>query len=257
LRHDSSLATPFAGEAPQRKRTVSTSRSLIDAGLKRALDITAAATLLLLLTPVIVVLAVAIKLESRGPVFYRCRRVGRYGSELEMLKFRKMYDGATGPALASASDERFTRIGSFLARTKLDEVPQLWNVLRGHMSLVGPRPEDPSFIALHRDDYEQILNVRPGITGYCQLAFARESEILDSNDRQKHYVERILPQKVRLDCLYAAERSFTVDLRILWWTAMAVVLSREVAVNRETGRLGRRAPRVGVEYDGVAERASV
>jgi lipopolysaccharide/colanic/teichoic acid biosynthesis glycosyltransferase len=257
LRHDSSFATPFAGEGRERKRTVSTSRSLIDAALKRALDITAAASLLLLLAPVIAVLAVAIKLESRGPVFYRCRRVGRSGSDLEMLKFRKMYDGATGPALASSSDERFTRIGSFLARTKLDEVPQLWNVLRGHMSLVGPRPEDPSFIALHRDDYEQILSVRPGITGYCQLAFARESEILDSTNREKHYVERILPQKVRLDCLYAAGRSVGVDLRILWWTAMAVLLSRDVAVNRETGRLGRRAPRTAVAYDGVAERASV
>jgi lipopolysaccharide/colanic/teichoic acid biosynthesis glycosyltransferase len=201
---------------------------------------------------VIAVLAIAIKVESRGPVFYRCRRVGRYGADLEMLKFRKMHDGATGPALASTDDERFTRLGWFLARTKLDEVPQLWNVLRGEMSLVGPRPEDPSFIALHRDDYEQILSVKPGITGYCQLAFARESEILDENDRERHYVERILPQKVALDCLYAAERSFVVDLKILWWTAMAVVLSREVAVNRETGKLGRRAPRTPAQ---VAERS--
>lgn len=215
----------------------------MEAGLKRTTDIVVSASLLLLLSPVIAVLAIAIKLDSRGPVFYRCRRVGRYGSELQMLKFRKMHDGAGGPALASAQDDRFTRLGSFLARTKLDEVPQLWNVLRGHMSLVGPRPEDPGFIALHRADYEWILSVRPGITGYCQLAFARESEILDSNDREKHYVERILPQKVRLDCLYASRQSFVLDLRILWWTAMAVLLSRQVAVHRETGDLGRRAPR--------------
>lgn len=259
MRHGSSLATPFAGEAGERKRTVSRSRELIDAALKRALDIAASSTLLLLLTPVVIVLAVAIKLESRGPVFYRCRRVGRYGVELPMLKFRKMYDGARGPALASADDDRFTRLGRFLARTKLDEVPQLWNVLRGQMSLVGPRPEDPGFIALYRDEYEQILSVRPGITGYCQLAFARESEILDENDRERHYVERILPQKVALDCLYAAGRSFAVDVRILWWTAMAVLLSREVAVNRDTGGLGRRAPRAGFEYaapDRVAGRTS-
>ena len=259
MRHDSTFATPSAGDALERKQTVFPSRDPLDAALKRALDIVASATLLLLLAPVIVVLAVAIKLESRGPVFYRCRRVGRYGADLPMLKFRKMQDGATGSALASVDDERFTRLGWFLARTKLDEVPQLWNVLRGHMSLVGPRPEDPSFIALHRDAYEQILSVRPGITGYCQLAFARESEILDANDREKHYVERILPQKVRLDCLYAAGRSFAVDIRILWWTAMAVLLSREVAVNRETGRLGRRAPRTAFGYAAgkqVPERSS-
>jgi lipopolysaccharide/colanic/teichoic acid biosynthesis glycosyltransferase len=252
LRHDSSLASPFAGQARERKRTVAPTRSRLDTALKRALDLSVAATLLLLLAPVIVVLAVAIKLESRGPVFYRCRRVGRYGADLEMLKFRKMHDGATGPALASTDDDRFTRLGPFLARTKLDEVPQLLNVLRGQMSLVGPRPEDPSFIALHRDEYEEILSVKPGITGYCQLAFARESEILDENDRERHYVERILPQKVRLDCLYAATRSIGVDVRILWWTAMAVLLSREVAVNRETGRVGRRAPRAPAQ---VAERS--
>jgi lipopolysaccharide/colanic/teichoic acid biosynthesis glycosyltransferase len=252
LRHDSSLASPFAGQARERKRTVSPTRGRVDATLKRALDLVVAGTLLLLLSPVILVLAVAIKVESRGPAFYRCRRVGRYGADLEMLKFRKMHDGATGPALAATDDDRFTRLGWFLARTKLDEVPQLWNVLRGEMSLVGPRPEDPSFIALYRDDYEQILTVKPGITGYCQLAFARESEILDENDRERHYVERILPQKVGLDCLYAAGRSFAVDLKILWWTAMAVLLSREVAVNRETGKLGRRAPRTP---ETVAERS--
>lgn len=252
MRHDSSLASPFAGSARQRKRTISSTRGRVDAALKRALDLFVAATLLLLLAPLVAVLAVAIKVESRGPVFYRCRRVGRYGADLSMLKFRKMHDGATGSALAATDDERFTRLGWFLARTKLDEVPQLWNVLRGQMSLVGPRPEDPSFIALHREDYEQILSVRPGITGYCQLAFARESEILDENDRERHYVERILPQKVALDCLYADGRSFVVDLKVLWWTAMAVVLSREVAVNRETGKLGRRAPRTPAQ---VAERS--
>jgi lipopolysaccharide/colanic/teichoic acid biosynthesis glycosyltransferase len=220
----------------------------VDNALKRALDLFVAVTLLLLLAPVIAILAVAIKVESRGPVFYRCRRVGRYGADLAMLKFRKMHDGATGPALASTDDERFTRLGWFLARTKLDEVPQLWNVLRGQMSLVGPRPEDPSFIALYRDEFEHILSVKPGMTGYCQLAFARESEILDENDRERHYVERILPQKVALDCLYASGRSFVVDLKVLWWTAMAVVLSREVAVNRETGKLGRRAPRSPAQF---------
>jgi lipopolysaccharide/colanic/teichoic acid biosynthesis glycosyltransferase len=162
-----------------------------------------------------------------------------------------MHDGAAGPALVSKRDERFTRMGPFLARTKLDEVPQLWNVLKGEMSLVGPRPEDPSFIALHREDYEEILSVRPGITGYCQLAFARETEILDDNDRERYYVERMLPQKVGLDRLYVAGRSFAVDLNVLWWTAKAVLLGREVAVHRRTGHLGTRTPRPAASY--VAE----
>jgi lipopolysaccharide/colanic/teichoic acid biosynthesis glycosyltransferase len=247
VRHGS-FATLLRGGRGERPRRVRLAKSLGDALLKRVLDVFVSATLLLVLLPVIVVLAVAIKLESRGPVFYRCRRVGRNGAELQMLKFRKMQDGATGPALASARDERFTRLGAFLARRKLDEVPQLWNVLRGQMSLVGPRPEDPSFIALHPDEYAQILTVRPGITGYCQLAFARESEILDASDREKHYVERILPQKVRLDCLYASRRSSSVDVGILWWTAKTVLLAKPVAVNRETGKLGLRAPRAAFGY---------
>ena len=239
MRHDSFATLSWGGRGE---------RMRLDPVLKRALDVVVSAALLLVLLPVIVVLAIAIKLDSRGPVFYRCRRVGRYGTELQMLKFRKMENGATGPALASARDERFTRLGAFLARTKLDEVPQLWNVLRGQMSLVGPRPEDPSFIALHPDEYAQILTLRPGITGYCQLAFARESEILDDSDREKHYVERILPQKVRLDCLYASHWSFRVDVGILWWTAKTVLLAKPVAVNRETGKLGRRAPRTAFGY---------
>ncbi len=216
--------------------------------LKRVLDIAVSATLLVILAPVVLVLAVAIKLESRGPAFYRCHRIGRYGADLQMLKFRKMHDGATGSALASARDDRFTRLGPFLARTKLDELPQLWNVLRGQMSLVGPRPEDPSFIALHPVAYEEILSVRPGITGFCQLAFAREAEILDDTDREKHYVERMLPQKIELDRLYVAGRSFGGDVRVLWWTAKTVLFSHEVAVHRQTGRLGRRVPRKTFEY---------
>jgi lipopolysaccharide/colanic/teichoic acid biosynthesis glycosyltransferase len=210
---------------------------------KRALDIAVAAPLLLLLTPVVLVLAAAILVESPGGVFYRCRRVGWRGRELQMLKFRKMHDGARGPALVEAQDERFTRIGPFLARTKLDELPQLWNVLKGEMSLVGPRPEDPHFVELHKEPYEEILAVRPGITGLSQLAFARESDVLDPDDRVGHYMQGILPQKIGMDRLYAAHRSLSMDLKILWWTMRAVVGRREIAVNRQTGQLTRRAPR--------------
>jgi len=227
---------------------VSTSRSTsarrkLDSALKRALDVVVAAPLLLLLAPVIVVVAAVIKLESPGGVFYRCRRVGRDGSDLRMLKFRKMRDGARGPALVQEKDERFTRLGAFLARTKLDELPQLWNVLKGDMSLVGPRPEDPSFVEQHLADYEAILAVKPGITGLSQLAFARESEVLDPGDREGHYTSRILPQKMQMDRLYAERRSLSMDLKVLWWTFCAVVGRLDVAVHRDSGRLNRRAPR--------------
>ena len=233
MRHDSSGTIPETG---------GTIQSTSGAAAKRMLDVVVAAPLLFLLAPVVLVVAVAIAVESRGGVFYRCRRVGWRGRELQMLKFRKMHEGARGPALVGAQDERFTRIGAFLARTKLDELPQLWNVLRGEMSLVGPRPEDPHFVEIHKEPYEEILAVRPGITGLSQLAFARESDVLDPADRMGHYVARILPQKIGMDQLYATQRSFSMDLRILSWTLRAVVQRREVAVNRDTGQLTLRAP---------------
>jgi lipopolysaccharide/colanic/teichoic acid biosynthesis glycosyltransferase len=207
---------------------------------KRAFDAAVATLLLALAAPLIFFVAVAITLDSRGPAFFRCRRVGLGGSEFDMLKFRKMYDGARGPALTATNDDRFTRMGRFLAQTKLDELPQLWNVLRGDMSLVGPRPEDPSFMRLRRQEFELILRVRPGITGLSQLAFARESEILNADDRTGHYFRRILPQKLEIDRLYVERRSFVLDARILAWTAAAVFLRRDVAVHRGTGRLSAR-----------------
>jgi lipopolysaccharide/colanic/teichoic acid biosynthesis glycosyltransferase len=211
--------------------------------LKRALDLVVAVPMLVLLAPVFIVVAATIKLESPGGVFYRCRRVGRGGRDLSMLKFRKMHEGASGPALVQEKDERFTRIGAFLAKTKLDELPQLWNVIKGDMSLVGPRPEDPSFVEHQREYYEAILAVRPGVTGLSQLAFARESEVLDPGDRVGHYTSRILPQKMQMDRLYAERRSLSMDLKILWWTFCAVVGRFEVAVHRDSGRLNRRTPR--------------
>lgn len=219
----------------------------IDFGLKRLLDFVLAAALLIVLAPVFGCLAIAVKLDSPGPVFYRCRRVGFRGREFAMVKFRKMRDGASGPALTLASDDRLTRLGRFLTASKLDELPQLWNVLKGEMSLVGPRPEDRQFVALHPDSFERILAVRPGITGLAQLAFAREGTILDPGDRVAFYVTRLLPQKIGIDVLYASRRTLLLDLRILLWTAVAVFLRRDLAVHRQTGRLTlRRRPEVEI-----------
>jgi lipopolysaccharide/colanic/teichoic acid biosynthesis glycosyltransferase len=215
--------------------------------VKRGLDLIAASTLLLVLLPLIVVLAAAIKLDSRGPAIFRCRRMGFGGREFDMLKFRKMVHDAAGGALTAPEDTRFTRLGRLLAKTKLDEIPQLWNVVKGEMSLVGPRPEDAGFVQLCEAEYRHILRVRPGITGLSQLAFARESEILDPDDRHGHYVAELLPAKARIDCLYVSRRSLAMDFKILFWTAAAVLLRLEVAVHRQSGRLTRRRPRLGFE----------
>lgn len=214
---------------------------------KRLLDLSVAIPLLVVVMPLMVLLAVAIKFDSSGPVFYRCRRVGFAGREFAMLKFRKMHHDAAGSALTSSSDARFTRIGSFLARTKLDELPQLWNVIRGSMSLVGPRPEDPHFVALYREQYAEILRVKPGITGLSQLAFARESRLLDGPDPEERYVEWLLPQKAGLDRLYVAARSISMDLRVLLWTFVTVAFGVEVSVNRQSGALTVRRRRLQVE----------
>lgn len=210
---------------------------------KRVLDVAFAAAALVVLSPLILAVALAVRLESRGPVFFRCRRVGLGGATLSMLKFRKMRDGVAGSPLTAVRDDRFTRIGSFLAKTKLDELPQLWNVLRGQMSLVGPRPEDPSIVELRPDEYTQILCVRPGITGLSQLAFANEAEILADDYRVDDYLQRVLPEKMSIDRLYVERRSLWMDLRILAWTLAAVVLRKRPAVHRANGRLTMRAPR--------------
>ena len=134
-------------------------------------------------------------------------------------------------------DPRFTGIGHILSRTKLDELPQLWNVLRGQMSFVGPRPESAEFVAHYAAEYDRIVSVRPGMTGLGQLAFSREGEILDPEDAVGHYLDAILPQKVRLDLLYAQSWTIGGDLRILLWTVLPVILRMHVAVNRYSGAL--------------------
>jgi lipopolysaccharide/colanic/teichoic acid biosynthesis glycosyltransferase len=154
-----------------------------------------------------------------------------------MVKFRKMHEDASGVQLTTHGDERFTRAGRWLAKLKLDELPQLWHVVRGEMSLVGPRPESPDFVGHHAEAYTDIIRVRPGIMGLSQLAFAGESAILDPEDPLNHYVGGILPQKVALDRMYTESWSFRLDLRIAFWTIVAVVFRRQVAVDRETGKM--------------------
>jgi lipopolysaccharide/colanic/teichoic acid biosynthesis glycosyltransferase len=211
--------------------------------VRRVLDLALGLPLFAIAVPLIGILALAIRLDTPGPTFYRCRRVGLRGRTFDMLKLRKMVDGAAGPALTAANDARLTRCGRFLAATKLDELPQLWHVIRGQMSLVGPRPEDPAFVALYPDQYAEICSVKPGITGLCQLAFTRESAILGTGEGISSYVDRLLPAKVQIDLFYARERTLRMDLRILTWTAIALGLRKDVAVHRSSGRLSIRKRR--------------
>jgi lipopolysaccharide/colanic/teichoic acid biosynthesis glycosyltransferase len=190
--------------------------------------------------PLMALIALCILVESHGPVFYRATRVGYRGEVLHALKFRKMWKDAAGAPLTLDGDERFTRIGHWLAVTKLDELPQLFNVVRGQMSLIGPRPEDPAFVHRHAGDFERILQIRPGITGLSQLAFASESRILDRDHPVEHYERRILPQKLQLDKLYVSRWSLRLDAQILCWTVATVIFGIPVAVSRSNGRLAVR-----------------
>jgi lipopolysaccharide/colanic/teichoic acid biosynthesis glycosyltransferase len=228
-----------AGQASTWTRRPDLSHRL-DAAAKRAFDVVVASVVLVVLAPVIAVIALLIKLESRGPVYYRAPRVGYRGKPLRMAKFRKMHDRATGMLLTMDDDDRFTRIGVWLAKFKIDEIPQLWHVLTGEMSLVGPRPESADFAAHHATEYEEILSVRPGVIGWSQLAFAEESRILDDEDPLTHYVSTILPQKVALDVMYARDRTIGLDIRIMLWSVVAVLARRPVAVHRGTGKMNLR-----------------
>ena len=242
---DLDVSPPLALEARVADAKI-TLGPLVVRAVKRSADIVISGTLLLVLLPVVVVLAILVRLDSSGPSFFRCDRVGLRGRPLRMLKFRKMVSDADGLPLTMASDDRFTRIGGLLAKYKLDELPQLWHVLVGEMSLVGPRPETSEFVERHAPEfYGAILHVRPGIVGLSQIAFANETAVLEQADPVRHYLERILPQKVALDSRYARDLSIRQDMAIFFWAIVTVALRRPVAVNRQTGAMNLRHRRRG------------
>ena len=192
---------------------------------KRLFDILLSATLLLLLVPLLAAVALAVRLGSPGPVLYRQQRVGRHGVPFTMFKFRTMHDGAAGLPLTVGSDERITRVGRWLRRSRLDELPQLANVLVGHMSLVGPRPEVPRYVALYPPALrERALAVRPGLTDPASLAHIDEAALLAAAaDPEREYVERILPAKLEQAAAYAERATLASDLLVLTRTAWALL----------------------------------
>lgn len=193
--------------------------------MKRSLDFLGAMIGLLILSPLLAVSAAAVRFSSPGPAIYRQERVGRHGTPFEIRKLRTMRVGAAGPAVTVGDDPRITCVGRWLRSTKLDELPQLWNVVRGDMSLVGPRPEVPQYVALWSpEDREVILSVRPGITDPASIEFRREAEALaDVSDPERYYVEVVLPRKVALYRDYVSARTLRKDLAILVRTVRTVV----------------------------------
>jgi lipopolysaccharide/colanic/teichoic acid biosynthesis glycosyltransferase len=186
---------------------------------KRVFDIFGAVLALALLWPLLIGVAMWIRLDSPGPVLFRQQRVGRRGRLFVIHKFRTMVDGAPqlGPQLTVGADERITRAGSFLRRSKLDELPQLLDVLAGDMSLVGPRPELPAYVAHYPADLrDRVLAVRPGITDPVSLALADEGALLArAADPEREYVEVLLPQKLRAAAAYAEQANLATDLRVI------------------------------------------
>jgi lipopolysaccharide/colanic/teichoic acid biosynthesis glycosyltransferase len=192
---------------------------------KRTLDVVGSILGLLVLSPLFLALAVAIKLDSPGPVFFTQERLGRGGRPFRILKFRSMVRNADRVAtnVSPAGDPRITRVGRFLRKYYLDELPQLINVLKGDMSLVGPRPETPEFVALYTPEEWQVLTVRPGIAGPSTLAFMDEADLLDqAADPEAFYVVAVMHERVRLDLEYLGRRSFVYDVRLMVKQLVAV-----------------------------------
>jgi lipopolysaccharide/colanic/teichoic acid biosynthesis glycosyltransferase len=219
-------APPIEAASPRPVPTSapSGSRRLAYLGAKRALDVVLAGAGLLLLSPLLAGAALAVKLSSPGPVFFRQERLGRGARPFRILKFRSMRIGGGGPAVTASGDDRVTGVGRLLRRSKVDELPQLWNVLVGDMSLVGPRPEVRRFTDLFPADYASILAVRPGITDFAAVEYRDEERLLaGAPDPEATYVQVVLPAKIRLYHRYLAEMSLQTDVKLLLRTLVRLL----------------------------------
>ncbi len=187
--------------------------------LKRVFDVVASAVGIFVLSPLLLLVSALIRLDSAGPVFFRQERIGRGFRPFRIFKFRTMVQDAPlrgGPLTCGRSDPRITRIGRWLRRSKLDELPQLFNVVQGDMSLVGPRPEVRRYVEMFADEYAEILTVRPGITDPASLKFRNEAELLEGlPDAEAEYLTRLLPEKMSMARQYVRNRSLFGDLAIL------------------------------------------
>lgn len=193
---------------------------------KRALDLAVSVPALIALSPALLVIAALVKAGGPGPIFYAQERVGRRGRPFRLYKFRTMVTDAdkSGPAVTSSGDARITPLGRTLRKWKLDELPQLWNVVRGDMSLVGPRPEVRKYTDIFRDDYSEILEISPGITDYAALEYRDEEEVLARYpNAEEAYTSVVLPEKIALYRQYLRDMGFRSDLKIIFRTIREVI----------------------------------
>ena len=202
-------------------------RFSLDGITKRVFDFLAALIGLTFLAPFFVLISILIKRDSPGPVFYWGSRIGRYGIVFKMLKFRTMYEtpkSYRGPRVTGKDDDRITPLGKWLRDTKLNELPQLWNVLIGEMSLVGPRPEDPSISKTWpKEIAHELLSVRPGVTSPASILYRDEENMLHAGEVMRKYLHELSPDKMRLDQLYIRYRSFWLDMDVIFWTALLLM----------------------------------
>lgn len=207
--------------------------------MSRVRDLVLCVSAMVILTPVLLLIALLIRLESSGPALFNQQRVGRYGRPFTLYKFRTMRTGSTGPLVTAASDDRITRVGAVLRRSKLDELPQLWNVIRGDMSLVGPRPEVARYVAQIPDDLRvEILSVLPGVTDPTTARLRDEERLLaGAADPQRAYAEVLLPIKAREQAAYTRSRSFGSDCAVLLRTLRAIATPSPAAGGPEVDDL--------------------
>jgi lipopolysaccharide/colanic/teichoic acid biosynthesis glycosyltransferase len=202
--------------------------------MKRIFDIVFSLLGLVMLSPFMVVIAILVKLDSPGPVFYRQERIGKDFRPFRIFKFRTMIADADkkGLQITAGGDERITRVGRWLRKTKLDELPQLINVLKGDMSFVGPRPEVEKYVRYYKDEYELILQVRPGITDIASIIFRDEESILkDKGDPEDYYKNTLLPEKLKLAKKYVKKQSVMFDIRLIYLTLIKIILPHYSALN--------------------------
>jgi lipopolysaccharide/colanic/teichoic acid biosynthesis glycosyltransferase len=191
--------------------------------LKRAFDVIAASTGLLITSPVMVVIALLVRLTSPGPAVYRTVRVGQYGQNFTLYKFRSMRSDSDGHRITASGDTRITPIGRILRKAKLDELPQLVNVIRGDMSIVGPRPEDPKYVDVYDDHQRSILAFRPGITSPASIRYRHEEALLDGAADLEEAYRTVAAAKIELDLAYFSCSSLAGDLRLIFQTVAAIL----------------------------------
>jgi lipopolysaccharide/colanic/teichoic acid biosynthesis glycosyltransferase len=210
----------------QAEKTIVESAKTVRSGIPRPFEAAIALLGLLACAPFLAMAAIAIAISSRGPVFFRQQRVGLNGRTFTMYKLRTMRPAGKGPLVTAGDDDRITRVGKFLRKTKLDELPELWNILKGEMSFVGPRPEVPRYVDLENPAWQRVLEARPGLTDPMTLRLRNEESLMAEvrGDRERFYIETLQPFKLNGYLEYLKKRNGWSDIKVIFETALAVLL---------------------------------